>query len=211
MKANFPRLLATLSLPLALASFSPGSLAEEPATAEHKGGVRAMAVEIEAVVTHVDVETRTVTLRGPQGNAVTLGVPEDGADLTKVMEGDHLRATYIAALEGELREPTEEEAAEPWVVLEDTGRGEVDGNEVVGGARLIRAVCTIEGMNRLLGTITLLDPNGRAHVVGDVEPEKMSGVELGQTVVVIYREALALSLEHMHKDADAATEGDSEG
>ena len=74
---------------------------------------------------------------------------------------------------------------------------------MAGGARLIRAVCTIEGMNRLLGTVTLLDANGRAHLIEDVEPEKMSGVELGQTIVVIYREAVALSLDMVSTDIEA--------
>jgi hypothetical protein len=50
-------------------------------------------------------------------------------------------------------------------------------------------------MNRALGTVTLKDSRGKLHLIGDVEPEKMAGVNLGDTVVVIYREALALSLE----------------
>ena len=54
----------------------------------------------------------------------------------------------------------------------------------------------IEGMNRVLGTVTLMDPRGKLHLLGDVEPGKMEGVTLGQTVVVVYTEALALSLEH---------------
>ena len=91
---------------------------------------------------------------------------------------------------------TEAEKAEPWVVLEDAGVSADPENPAIGGARLIRAVCTIEGMNRVLGTVTLMDPRGKLHLLGDVEPEKMEGVTLGQTVVVVYTEALALSLEH---------------
>jgi hypothetical protein len=55
-------------------------------------------------------------------------------------------------------------------------------------------------MNRLLGTVTILDPNGRAHVIADVEPQKMTGVTLGQTIVMVYQEALALTLEHVDQD-----------
>ena len=64
-------------------------------------------------------------------------------------------------------------------------------------ARIIRAVCTIEGMNRILGTVTIKDPRGKLHVIGDVEPAKMEGVTLGQTIVVVYAEALALTLEQI--------------
>lgn len=198
MKNTLQRLgrLAALSL-VALAL---PALAESEAPADEPRG-RAMAVVVEAVVTDIDLETRHVSLQTPSGQIVTLTAKEEVVKLEDVSVGDRLRATYLSALEGELREPTEEELAEPWVVLEDSGKGVVEGVPVAGGARLIRAVCTIEGMNRLLGTVTLLDSNGRAHVIGDVEPEKMEGVTLGQTIVVIYREALALTLEHVDEAA----------
>lgn len=183
--------LLTLALPLMAETEAP----------EAEGNVRAMVVVVEAVVTDIDLETRQVSLKTPTGQIVTVTAKEDVVKLEDVSVGDRLRATYLSALEGELREPTEEELAEPWVVLEDSGKGIVDGTPVAGGARLIRAVCTIEGMNRLLGTVTLLDPNGRAHVIGDVEPEKMEGVTLGQTIVVVYEEALALTLEPVEQSA----------
>jgi hypothetical protein len=50
-------------------------------------------------------------------------------------------------------------------------------------------------MNRALGTVTVKDPRGTLHMIGEVEPEKMEGVTLGQTVVLVYTEALAVSLE----------------
>jgi hypothetical protein len=52
-------------------------------------------------------------------------------------------------------------------------------------------------MNRLLGTVTVMDPRGKAHVIADVEPEKMAGVTLGQTIVLVYTEAIAMTLEHV--------------
>lgn len=188
-------LVAALSIPLAVTAEEGVAMAE----ASTSGG-RAMAISVEAVVTDIDLETRHVTLQGPAGESFTLTARDEMVQLEDVNIGDKLVATYIAAIEGELREPTEEELAEPWVVVEDAGKGVVDGTPVAGGARIIRAVCTIEGMNRLLGTVTILDPHGRVHVIGDVEPEKMSGVTLGQTIVMVYQEALALSLEHVESE-----------
>lgn len=202
MKYSPDRLLRGIAITLAAIALPFAATAEEQASADGEAGnVRAMAISIEAVVTEVDLETRHVTLQGPAGENFTITATEEVVKLEDVKVGDVLRATYLAALEGELREPTEEELAEPWVVLEDAGKGMVEGTPMAGGARLIRAVCTIEGMNRLLGTVTILDPRGRAHVIGDVEPEKMAGVTLGQTIVMIYREALALSLEHVESES----------
>ena len=75
---------------------------------------------------------------------------------------------------------------------------------MAGAGRMIHAVCTIEGMNRLLGTVTIMDPNGKVHVIADVEPEKMANVTLGQTIVMTFTEALALTLEHVEPEAPAA-------
>ena len=80
-------------------------------------------------------------------------------------------------------------------VVKDAGVSDDENYPGVGAARVIRAVCTIEGLNRILGTVVIKDPRGKVHVIGDVEPEKMEGVTLGQTLVVVYAEALALSLE----------------
>ena len=180
---------------VAVVSLFPLALsAEEPAP---QGGGRAMIVTVEAVVTDIDLENRQVSLQGPMGQPVTITATEQVVKLEDVSVGDTLIATYMASLEGELRAPTEEELAEPWVVLEDAGVLEGADQPTAGGARLIRAVCTIEGMNRLLGTVTVMDPRGKAHVIADVEPEKMEGVTLGQTIVMVYTEAIAVTLEHV--------------
>jgi hypothetical protein len=190
------RLNATLQATLAalVMAFSVSLMAQETETGS-EGGARAMAVTVEAVVTDVDVETRQVTLQGPSGDLFTVTVPESASRLDEVKVGDRLVATYLAGLEAELREPTEEELAEPWVVVKDAGVSDDENYPGVGAARVIRAVCTIEGLNRILGNVVIKDPRGKVHVIGDVEPEKMEGVTLGQTLVVVYAEALALSLE----------------
>lgn len=163
---------------------------------EEKAPGRAMALTVEAVVTAIDLETRHVSLQGPGGEIFTVNSPEAAVKLEDIKVGDRVVATYIAALEGELRAPTEEELAEPWVVIEDAAISEDPASPAIGGARVVRAVCTIEGMNRLLGTVVIKDPRGKVHVIADVEAEKMEGVTLGQTVVIVYAEALALSLKH---------------
>lgn len=177
-----------------LLAFTASAVAQEADPVEEPSG-RAMAVTVEALVTDVDMETRHVTLQGPSGELFTVTAPETATKLENIKVGDRLVATYVAGLEGELREPTAEELAEPWVVLKDAGVSDDENHPGVGAARVIRAVCTIEGLNRILGTVVIKDPRGKVHVIGDVEPEKMEGVTLGQTLVVVYAEALAMSLE----------------
>jgi hypothetical protein len=163
--------------------------------AEVETSGRAVAVELVAVVTAIDLETREVTLQGPNGETVTIVAQETIAKLEDVSVGDQLVVTYLAALEGEVREPTEEELAEPWLVLEEGGTSDVPGQIGAAGARIVRAVVTIEGINRESGSVTVKDSRGKLHTIGDVEAEKMEGVTLGQTAVLVFAEALAMSLE----------------
>ena len=203
MSSTLKKILCAASL-MSAALLTPLSAIAEEEQATAEAGGRAMAMSVEAVVTKIDLETRQVTLQGPEGNSFTLTASEEVVKLEDVKVGDKLRATYLAALEGELREPTEEEKAEPFVEVRDSGAGMVEDTPMAGTARVIHAVCTIEGMNRLLGTVTIMDPNGKVHVIADVEPEKMSNVTLGQTIVMTFSEALALSLEHVEQKAPAA-------
>ena len=178
---------------LAIALVSAPSFAEKMAPAEDT--VRVMGVSLEAEVTAVDYESRELSLRGPQGNIVTITAGDHIERLEDIAVGDSIVTTYIASLEGELREPTEEELANPWVEVD---AGAIAPEDVAPGAivgRKIRAVCTIEGMNRLLGIVTVKDPRGKYHVIGDVEAEKMEGVVLGATLVLVYSEAMAITLE----------------
>ena len=202
MRSNFrifkSALIALISISTVL--FSLVAQAEHHAeAAKPETNVRAMSMTIEAVITDIDLETRQFTVEGPNGQPITMTAAEQVVKLEDVNVGDTIVATYFTSLESELREPTQEELAEPWVVLADAAKSDADEQPAIGGARLIRAVCTIEGMNRVLGTVTIMDPRGKLHLIGDVEPEKMEGVTLGQTVVMVYTEALAVTLEPVAK------------
>ena len=80
-------------------------------------GARAIVAEVEGEVIAVDMETREVVVRGPAGNFVTLSAREDGVDLSKIGPGDTIIADYVASVEAEVRAPTAEEEANPWVCL----------------------------------------------------------------------------------------------
>ena len=160
-------------------------------------GARAIVAEVEGEVIAVDMETREVVVRGPAGNFVTLSAREDGVDLSKIVPGDTIIADYVASIEAEVRAPSAEEEANPWVVLGEMGRTS-DESEMTaaGAARLIRAVCTIEAMDRN-GNVMIKDARGRMHTIGGVEMEKLDNVRLGDTVVVVFTEALVLSLKEV--------------
>ncbi len=154
-------------------------------------------VEAHATVVKIDYKEREVTLQATDGRQFTVHAPESLGPLDNIHAGDTLRVVYVEAIAGEVRAPSEAELAMPWMELSQTQLGEFKGQPVAMGAVGVRAVCTIEGMNRLLGTATVTDAKGRVHMITGVEPSMMDGVTLGETVVIDYIQAHALALERI--------------
>jgi hypothetical protein len=192
--------LAQASLVALLALTLPLFAQAEPEKTTETNG-RAVAVEIEAEVTAIDLTTREVTLRGPNGFETTLVAPEKVIKLDDVSIGDRLVGTFFAALEGEVRTPTAEELAEPWMVMQGKSISGDAANPGFDTARVIRAVVTIEALNPETGVVVVKDSRGKEHSIGDVEAGKMAGVKVGQTAVVVFTEAMALTLQKEAKPA----------
>jgi hypothetical protein len=185
-------LLAAFAAALLL-TLAAGAVAQE---AEEEGGeVRVAAVQVAAIITEIDHETRELTLQLPGGAFVTLTAGPNVKRFAEFAAGDAIVTTYVTSLAGEVREPTAEERENPWQELDAAAVAGLELPPGVAGMRVIKAVCTIEGMNRVAGTVMIEDPRGKYHLIGDVEPEKFEGRMLGETIVMVYSEAVALTLE----------------
>jgi hypothetical protein len=167
--------------------------AQSGTTAEAAG--RAVALQFEAEVSAIDLQTREVSLKTQDGLLMTVTAPEAVIKLEEVSVGDRLLGTYVAALESELRAPTEAELAEPWVEVQGEAVSRDGDTPGVDAARMVRAVVTIEAMDPDTGVVVLKDSRGKSHTVGAVEAEKMKNVSVGQKLVVVFTQAMALTLE----------------
>lgn len=190
---NFVSVIALLSTVLLGTLPALASAAVEVTTQDEEG--RTLTKQITAEIVAIDPETREITLEGPLGNTITLTAGPEVQRFDEFAKGDMITATYSESISGELRAPTEEELAQPWVELDAAGVAAANMPPAAGVGRIIRAVCTIEGMNRATETVTVKDPRGRFHVIPDVDPARMAGVAIGDTVVITYSQAVALSLE----------------
>ena len=158
-------------------------------------GTRAVVAAIEAEIVAIDLETKEVTLVGPQGNHVTIVAQEKVVKISDLQVGDRVAAEYLASLHGEVREPTADELANPWVVLEDGVIDENPAHPAVGAARQVRAVCSIEAFDAEAGFVMIKDSRGKMHTIGGIPAAKFEGVSLGEDMVVVYTEALAIAMQ----------------
>ena len=158
-------------------------------------GERMVAKQVTAQITAIDRATRDITLEGPLGNTITLSAGEAVTRFDEFAVGDLVQATYSESISGELRAPTEAELENPWIELDGAALADTDMLPAAGVGRIVRAVCTIEGLNRATGSVAVLDPKGRYHVIPDVDPVNIEKMTIGAPIVITYSQAVALSLE----------------
>jgi hypothetical protein len=180
---------------LALAISQGAGLAAEKKSTPTMSSETAVLVTITARVESIDYTNREVTLKGPLGNQVTFTVDQRVSRLNEVKVGDLVSADYYVGVAAELRKPTAEEEKNPFVLLDTAGKAPPGTSPAAGGLRRFRVVTTIEGLDRPTGTVTIKGPLGHYFTARVADRSNLTKMRIGETVVVTYTEALAISLE----------------
>jgi hypothetical protein len=197
-----------IGLALVAAAFAAAAFAQKPdvaggtvvASEPGKASVVRTA-QISARVVAIDKATRTVTLKGPQGNVVDVVAGDEVKNFDQIKLGDFVVARYAEALTLELRK-TKVKAGEP-TVREEAARAKPGERPAVAGAREVTAIAEVIGVDAKKSTITLKGPRGNVVTLDVHNPDQFKVVKKGDQVEVTYTEALALSVEPAPKPAAA--------
>lgn len=148
---------------------------------------------INAVVEAINHETRALTLRGPAGNTVSMVVGEEARNLDQVEIGDIVTAEYQRTLSIEVMAA---EGAEPGAgaatIAARAEKGEMPAG-IVSDAQMVTA--TVEDINIEANTFKLKFPDGAVEEFTARDPENLKRADVGDLVVIITTETLALSVE----------------
>lgn len=156
-------------------------------------------ISMEAEVVAINHDTREVTLADGMGRQTTIVAGEQVKRLGEVSVGDLVEVDYYLSIAAEFRAPTEDEMAEPIQFVEGAGRAESDEAPGGGALRMIKAVCVVEGLDRPSETVTLMGPLGGLNVVRVADVDNLTKMKIGDTIVVTFTEALAVSLEKVEE------------
>jgi hypothetical protein len=160
------------------------------------------AAEISAQVVAIDKATRTVTLKGPQGNSVDIVAGDEVKNFDQIKLGDFVVARYAQALTLELKK-TKVKAGEP-TVTEAAARAKPGERPAGAVGREVTAIADVIGVDAKKKTITLKGPRGNIVTLDVQNPDQFKVVKKGDQVEVTYTEALALSVEPAPKPAAKA-------
>jgi Cu/Ag efflux protein CusF len=158
-------------------------------------GERAILVSVTAKVEAINQATREVTLKGPLGNVVTFTVDTRVARLNEVKVGDEVTAEYYVSVAADVRPPTEQEKLNPYQELTQKAKSPAGTQPAAGGLRVVRAIATIEGLDRPTKSVTLKGPKGNLVTIEINDVANLPKLHIGEQVIVTYTEALAVSLQ----------------
>ena len=151
-------------------------------------------VTMQGTVTSIVKETREVTLMGPTGDLVTITASDGVERFDEIAVNDVITFEYWTYMKAEFRKPTPEELAEPLVIIEEGGKAPegMDPAAVVGA--VVKAVVTIEILNRPYMLATIRGPRGNYMTIQMEDTELITQLNIGQVVILTYAEAIAVSL-----------------
>lgn len=153
------------------------------------------AVDALVTVESVDQNTRVVHLRGPDGRQVTVVAGPEIKRLAEISAGDRIRIHYQEAIAVQLAEPGG--AAAPTSAVAGIARA-IGGSPTGVATQEVRLRVRVEAIDRDTNTVTVAGPNQERRVLTVRDPamiDFLRRTEVGNEVDVVYREAVALSVE----------------
>lgn len=152
-------------------------------------------VSMQGTITEINPETREITLMGTDGGLMTVTAGEEVERFNEFAVDDVIKFDYYTYIKAEFRDPTPEEVEEPVQIMAEGGKAPegVDPAAVVGA--VVKAVVTIEALNRPFMLATVSGPNGNYVSIPMEDEELMKELHIGEVLILTYAEAMAVSLE----------------
>ncbi len=148
---------------------------------------------VTAVIEAINHETRVVTVRKPDGEAITFTASDEARNLDQVDVGDTLVAEYeetvsIVVMEND---GMEAEAAE----ASGLARAEEGGMPGVAAMDATIVTATVEEINLEKNTFKLKGPNGKVSEYVARNPQNLKLAAVGDLVVISVTKAVAITVE----------------
>ena len=144
-----------------------------------------------ATVEAVDMSTRKITLKNPDGSLFVFNANKEVVNLPQVRVGDEVVVVYAEALAVRMAKPGE--------VRDETSRGvarALPGNKP-GSIEVVETTVTaqIERIDKINETVTLKLADGNLRVVKVQDPANLEKVKVGDTIVITITKEIAISVQ----------------
>ena len=166
---------------------------ENPSMMDKPSFYASQSMMVSAIVEAIDHETRVVTVRKPDGEAITFTASAEARNLDQVAVGDMLVAEYKETISIEVME---NEGFAPDVIeasaMARTEKGQMPGIAAMDATVVI---ATVEEINLEKNTFKLKGPDGEVDEYVARNPENLKRSAVGDLVVITVTEAIAITVE----------------
>jgi len=191
----WPVILAVL-----IGLFTSEAIAQEKQEKKPSGkpGVfMAEGASITATVEAIDYDKRTVDLKGPKGNVVTLKVGPEVKNFNQVKTGDRVTAKYFESTAILVRKPNEPPFAEQGSSVQVAPKGAKPGAVAVETSEM---TAVVDDINYKTRTVTLRGPQQKTVTLKvDKSVKRFNEVKKGDEIVVRRTEAMAIDVKPAKK------------
>ena len=170
--------------------------AAKQAAPANKGEAVMAAVEVTATVTKIDQATRAVTVKADSGVVYSFVADSAVKNLAQVKAGDVVKVTYTEAIAYEVKKGGKAVAASATIAGGAAAAGAKPAG-AVGGQ--ITATVVITAIDTHIPSVTVKAASGETRTIKVMRPEKLQGVNVGDTVELTYVEAIAIKVEKAAK------------
>ena len=169
------------------------STGEEASMMDKPSFSASQSLVVSAVVEAIDQETRVVTLRKSNGEAITFTASDDVRNLAQVSVGDHLIAEYVESVSIEVMaaDGLEADAAEV-AAMARAEEGQMPGFAAMDA---LVVTATVEEINIELNTFKLKGPDGVISEYTARNPQNLKRAAVGDLVVMTVTSAVAIVVE----------------
>jgi hypothetical protein len=187
MKTRLSIALMTVSMVAALAL---GAVT----TVRAQQGVELSEVSvITAKVVAIDRVDRNVTLRGVDGNVVTVEVGYEARNFDQIEIGDQVKVEYYVAVAMYIGKHGQKPEAIAGLVTARTPKGDKPGGVAV---ETVDVSATVKAVDKKKRTVTLKGPDGKLVTTNvDKSVKAFDTLKVGDSINVRFTEAIAISVE----------------
>jgi hypothetical protein len=157
-------------------------------------------LQVTAQVVALDKASRTVSLKGPEGNVIDVVAGDEVKNFAQIKVGDFVVVRFVQALTLELQKT--KSAAGGISAREGAVTAKPGQRPAAAAGREVTAIATVTAVDPKAKTITMKGPRGNVVTLDVQNPDQFKVVKVGDEVQVVYTEAVAISVEPGPKKAD---------
>jgi hypothetical protein len=185
-------ILAVIGIAPAAQAQQPGADATIIAATAPGQGVAERVLQVTALVEAVDTTDRSVTLKGPSGDIVTIAVGPEVKNFDQIKVGDFVVVRYIDSLTLELKKG--DKASRERTDDDVTATAKPGERPAAGSAHQVHVIADVIAVDKKTQTVTLQGPT-RFVQLQVQDPEQFKLVKVGDQVEATYTEAVVISVE----------------